>query len=542
MQLVPPTADDCKRAAQYVRMSTDRQEYSTKNQMDTIAAYAACHGLTIVHTYEDSGRSGLNIGGRKALQKLIADVKTGKVGFHFILVYDVSRWGRFQDTDESAYYEFICKQAGLQVEYCAELFKNDGSVVSTILKNYKRASAGEFSRDLSTKVFIGQSRFATLGFWQGGPPGYGLRRLLLDESGKPKLVLENGQQKHLKTEHVILIPGPRVEVETVRRIFTMFAREKKTRTEIAQELNADGVCNANERPWHSQTIDLILRNEKYIGHNIRNRYSFKLQIKRVNNPPEMWIRRDNAFKAIVSPELFALAQKRRLDLKNGRKETNEKILGRLKSLWRRKGHLSAHIIAKEKTVPDITVYVRRFGSLVKTYEQIGFKPKRRYSYAENGAKINSVICATATDIVGYVERLGGQASFLRELYLLTLNGLTVVIAVAWSVSDGVLAMRRSRRWEVRKIKYRKSDLVLVVRMDARNQRIQDYFLCPAENVPLTTDRMKLRISDKYFGEFRLETFESVLAHLHGKLLSAQALEKRPRARRAAKMGGRISQS
>jgi DNA invertase Pin-like site-specific DNA recombinase len=39
------------RAAQYVRMSTDLQRYSTENQAATIAAYAARHNLTIVRTY-----------------------------------------------------------------------------------------------------------------------------------------------------------------------------------------------------------------------------------------------------------------------------------------------------------------------------------------------------------------------------------------------------------------------------------------------------------------------------------------------------------
>ena len=77
--------------------------------------------------------------------------------FEFIIVYDVSRWGRFQDPDESAYYEFICKQAGIQVLYCAELFENDGSLASTLLKHFRRGMAGDFSRDLSVKVFAGQA-------------------------------------------------------------------------------------------------------------------------------------------------------------------------------------------------------------------------------------------------------------------------------------------------------------------------------------------------------------------------------------------------
>jgi hypothetical protein len=126
------------RAAQYVRMSTSHQKYSIANQSDAIAAYAASRSFNIVRTYRDEGRSGLVLQGRDALQQLINDVRSGTADYEFILVYDVSRWGRFQDADESAYYEFVCKKAGVQVLYCAELFENDGSLASTLLKHMRR--------------------------------------------------------------------------------------------------------------------------------------------------------------------------------------------------------------------------------------------------------------------------------------------------------------------------------------------------------------------------------------------------------------------
>ena len=185
-------------AAQYVRMSTDNQKYSIENQAAAIAIYAAQRNLSIIETYSDRGRSGLSIGGRDALKQLIGDVQSGCAKFGHVLVYDVSRWGRFQDVDESAYYEFICKEAGIQVRYCAELFENDGSLASAILKNIKRAMAGEYSRELSTKVFVGQCHGAELGFWQGGPAGYGLRRQIIDERGTPRTQLERGQQRACK--------------------------------------------------------------------------------------------------------------------------------------------------------------------------------------------------------------------------------------------------------------------------------------------------------------------------------------------------------
>src|SRR6202043_632453 len=151
-------------------------------------------------SYTDDGQSGLKIKRRQGLSQLIADVTSGRADFSRILVYDVSRWGRFQDVDESAHYEFICKQAGVKVAYCAEQFDNDGSMVSSIVKNIKRVMAAEFSRELSAKVHAGQLRQAALGFRQGGPLGYGLRRELIDENRLSKAYLKRGQQKNLKTD------------------------------------------------------------------------------------------------------------------------------------------------------------------------------------------------------------------------------------------------------------------------------------------------------------------------------------------------------
>src|SRR4051794_24052704 len=161
------------RAAEYVRMSTEHQKYSTENQADAILQYAARRGLTIVRTYADQGKSGLRLDGRDALKQLIADVQNGAADFTTILVYDVSRWGRFQDADESAYYEYICKRAGISVQYCAEQFDNDGSPVSTIVKGVKRAMAGEYSRELSVKVFTGQCRLIDSVIGKAGRPATG---------------------------------------------------------------------------------------------------------------------------------------------------------------------------------------------------------------------------------------------------------------------------------------------------------------------------------------------------------------------------------
>ena len=166
-----PSSQKTCRAAQYVRMSTERQRYSIQNQAAVIGAYAHAHNLTIVRTYADEGASGLRIKNRAGLTQLMEDVRSERADFDWVLVYDVSRWGRFQDVDESAHYEFVCKQAGIKVVYCAELFDNDGSMLSSIVKNLKRVMAAEYSRELSAKLHAGACRVSRLGFKLGGSVG-----------------------------------------------------------------------------------------------------------------------------------------------------------------------------------------------------------------------------------------------------------------------------------------------------------------------------------------------------------------------------------
>ena len=185
------------RAAQYVRMSTEHQQYSTENQRDAIAEYATAKGYEIVKTYADDGKSGLRIKGRDSLRQMLNDVQAGNPGYSIILVYDVSRWGRFQDSDESAYYEYACKRAGIHVEYCMEQFVNDGSPVSTIIKSVKRTMAAEYSRELSNKVFKGQCRLIQLGYRQGGPAGIrtGGEHVARSIQEAPRGLLKRGEQE-----------------------------------------------------------------------------------------------------------------------------------------------------------------------------------------------------------------------------------------------------------------------------------------------------------------------------------------------------------
>lgn len=360
----PPDSPDAAAipAAAYVRMSTEHQQYSTENQLDRIKEYAARRGMKIVRVFEDAGKSGLNVRGRESLRQMISTVESGKADFKTILAYDVSRWGRFQDADESGYYEYICKRAGIAVHYCSEQFENDGSPTSNIIKSVKRSMAGEYSRELSTKVFQGACRLIQMGFKQGGTAGYGLRRLLVDQSGSPKGVLAIGEHKSLQTNRIVLTLGPDHEVETVRGVYRAFLEEKLTEGEIAERLNTRGITTDLGRAWTRGTVHQLLTNEKYLGNNVYHRTSFKLKRKHVQNPPEMWIRGPGAFPAIVTSEDFLRAQE--IIIARAKRYTDEEMLEKLREVLREHGRISGVIIDEREDLPSSTAFRSRFGSLV----------------------------------------------------------------------------------------------------------------------------------------------------------------------------------
>src|SRR5581483_7017669 len=134
------------------------------------------------------------------------------------------------------------------------------------------------------------------GYRQGGAAGYGLRRMLINPSGEHKSMLARGEQKSLQTDRVILVPGPDEETRVVLWMYEQFTQHGKRESEIAADLNAQGVVTDLGRPWSRGTVHQVLTNEKYIGHNVYNRTSFKLKHKHVDNPPEMWVRAEAAFR------------------------------------------------------------------------------------------------------------------------------------------------------------------------------------------------------------------------------------------------------
>jgi DNA invertase Pin-like site-specific DNA recombinase len=369
--------------AQYLRMSTDHQRYSIDNQGSALAEYATTHGMAVVRTYADEGRSGLTLTNRAGLRALLEDVQTKSCGFDLLLVYDVSRWGRFQDADESAYYEYLLRRAGVGVIYCAEPFDNDGSPASTILKSVKRAMAAEYSRELSSKVSRGQRRMAERGFRLGSHAGYGLRRLAVSENGARRLLLERGERKSAHTDRIILVPGPADEVATVRRIFALYVRGRLGPRRIARRLAEEGAPVGVFPHWYGSAVDKILTNEKYVGVNVFGKQTCRLRGRRVANPTQTWVRIENAFEPIVDRTLFDAAQGIRI--RRCTRPSDEEALNGLRALKKREGFITRALIAADPELPSITFYRDRFGSLSEAYRQIGHEPLCS-GMRRNGAK------------------------------------------------------------------------------------------------------------------------------------------------------------
>lgn len=462
------------RAAEYVRMSTEHQQYSTGNQAEAIRKYAEGKGYEIVRTYADEGRSGLNLEGRPGLQLLLSDIEAGLADYQVLLVYDVSRWGRFQDPDEAASYELRCRRSGVAVHYCAEQFENDGSIGSSIIKTVKRAMAGEYSRELSVKVFAGQANLIRLGYRQGGPAGFGLRRLLVDQAGTGKVELGRGEHKSIATDRVILVPGPREEIDIVQAVYHWFVDDRLVETEIARRLNVRGILTDLGRPWSRGSVHQLLINEKYIGNNVWARTSCKLKDRHVCNDPQDWIRHDGAFEGIVDAKLFERAQE--IIAARSARLSDDQMLERLRSVLQQEGYLSGLIIDEVEACPSSSAFRHRFGSLLRAYALVGFSPDHDYSYLETNRQLRRMHPIIIADALEGLFRAGGYAVQDNSTDLLTINHeftASIVVVRCFQTAAGSL------RWKLRLDTPLNPDLTVAIRMDEGNERPKDYYLLPA---------------------------------------------------------------
>jgi DNA invertase Pin-like site-specific DNA recombinase len=458
-------------AAQYLRMSTDEQRLSLSYQAAAIERYARKHGFIISNTYKDSGKSGLTLKRRKGLTQLLEDVVSGCNTFKAVLVYDVSRWGRFQDTDESAHYEFLCKSAGVPVHYCAEPFKNNASSPAVVMKTLKRVMAAEYSRELSERLSRTKKILTEAGFRAGGAAGYGLRRMLVSPEGSRKRLLAHGEVKDIRAGRVILVPGPDHEVKIVREIFRLRVSRRKSADAIAARLNRNGVSHPGV-PWNGGHVREILENPKYVGWATWRRTTGPLGTRSVKVPSNRWIAKVGAFEGIVEQKTYDKAQKIFKD--STLNKSNDELLAGLRALLLHEGRISEHLIDQSPDLPVSATYIRRFGSMRQAYALIGYKEFRNIPQVRQTTfrlrkirrSVFSQILRIFKNQVTAIQERGGSRQALRFH-----DAVKVSVSVCRCVNYGF-----GTRWIIPVNRFERDYPTLICRSTPDNKSLKDIHL------------------------------------------------------------------
>lgn len=492
------------RAAQYLRMSTENQQYSADNQAATIQEYAEKHGFEIVATYADEGRSGVTAVHRQAMLQLMDDVESPKCNFEAILVFDVSRWGRFQNPDDAAVYEVRCRWAGVPVHYCAELFQNDGSIASSIMKTLKRAMAAEYSRELSAKVSDGHIRMLQRGYHQGGFPCFALQRVLVDSTGNRKQVLRFKERKSIQSDRVILEPGPPEDVAIVDEVYRRYLAGERQNI-LVTDLNNRGVKTPAGKTWTENSMRRLLTSECYIGNIIWGKSQGKLSRNRIAVPRSEWIKHEGAYRPVVEPELFWKVQ---VEYKRRKvRYSAEEVLADMRKLLKKHGTLSRDLLNKSHGTASAPTVHRLFGSLTAAYALVGFKVRPTSHCTEIDRRISLLVSKfglSLSHLLFEQPTLEVDGNICR----MTFGGRELVLMLARFIDRKAGIEQWYFPWENAGMP---SELVIGL-MAKGNAKVRDYFVL--RDCELAQFNRIARRDSKWLEPFRQRDLQACAQHLN----------------------------
>ena len=276
----------------YTRVSTTMQidGYSLDAQKARMKAYADFNDYQIVGEYEDAGKSGKSIEGRASFCRMMEDIKSGKDGVAYVLVFKLSRFGRnaadvlstlqvMQDFGVN----LICVEDGIDSS------KDAGKLMISVL-----SAVAEIEREnIRVQTMEGRIQKAREGRWNGGFAPYGYR--LVDG------VLQINED----------------EAPAIRTIFEQYVNTDTGANALSKYLETHGFQklarqNGTSPLFSATLIRAILKNPVYCGkiafgrrklekiHGTRNEYH---QV-----PQENYLLVDGLHKGIVSEELWNAAQ------------------------------------------------------------------------------------------------------------------------------------------------------------------------------------------------------------------------------------------
>jgi DNA invertase Pin-like site-specific DNA recombinase len=406
------------RTVAYYRHSAEiGQENSVEIQQDNVRAFAEKHDLDIIAEFADRGKSGLNAEGRPAFTEMMHWVRS-RHDFAMVLVLDVSRWGRFQDTDLSAHYESLCTQHGKQVIYTNIGFtKAEDRLINQLRKSIDRYQSAEYSRVLSKKVFEGSAKVASQGYRPGGAPPYACHRLMLDEYKQPDRILQPGQRKAIQNGRVVLVPGDPAHVQVVQEIFQLFIDKGFDERQIAGHLNGKEIPSPAGRTWSVASIRHILTNQQYAGAVVYNRTTQRLKEKRQRNPPDKWIVTPGSYQPVIEPDLYEKAQA--VFERRRQRYMPEHMLARMRALYQKYSIVTSRLIGADQECPSPATYTATFGSLPGAFQ----------------AMFQDVLQQVRSDVVQAINQEAQSVDQFADFIVIN-RDFTVLIQPSVPVPDG----------------------------------------------------------------------------------------------------------
>ena len=351
----PPRLPVCA----FLRPAADgRPLASAEDQRAAIAAFAEAWDMEVVRTFEAGPAApdgaaldaGAAAGAGPALDLMLAAAEGGGRDFIAVLaaatfVFDDPAAGGWRAVDARL------KAAGVLPVYAAEPQHTDGRRLRRGVEAFQAAGR---RADHGRRVAAGKRRLELDGFTTGGQPPYGYRRLEVGRRHAPR-VLDHATHK-AKYTRIRLVPGPAEEVETVRRIFALYARQGWTAQQIAERLNAEGVPAGPRGPWRKERILRLIRNPTYAG---RRPYWRGSDGRNRGEAPIMTV--PGFCDPIVDEALFALAQARQAE--RHKVWTEAEIRDGLERLRRRHGKVTWAMVDEDPELPCRGVVFERVGGL-----------------------------------------------------------------------------------------------------------------------------------------------------------------------------------
>jgi DNA invertase Pin-like site-specific DNA recombinase len=290
---------------EYSRVSTEQQAGETQtslaDQDQACDALAAKLGTSIGARYADKGASGATVAKRPDLLRLIADCEASprpasRPGL--VLVLNDSRWGRFPDPEESAYWRTHLRRFGWLVRF-AENDESQNLTVRSVMRAIVASQATQKREDVRANAKRGSRGTASLGYWATLEP-YGYRRQVVYPAGRERTLAR--RQRKAIDEKVVLVPDP-TEAAIVRECFLRYATGTDTLASLVEWLRLE----VPVRKWTRAAVRYTLHNPAYIGDVVSGKTTAGAH-ERDAAPEGEWVVRKDAHPAIVSRTLFSAVQ------------------------------------------------------------------------------------------------------------------------------------------------------------------------------------------------------------------------------------------